>query len=112
MKWLSRGERINWIITFINTFFLINVIYYYINHFFLSAPSPRTTFLPDGVTRFGDFYGLYDQWSRLKFSGVGYGLSYFPSTYSIVGFLTHFPIHTALMISIAIFLGFFYFLLL
>ena len=109
MKWLSRGDRINWIITFTITLFLINVFYYYINHFFPSAPTPRTTFLPDGVTRFGDFYGPYDQWSRLKFSGVGYGLSYFPSTYSIVSFLTNFPIQIARMISIAIFLGFFIF---
>lgn len=48
---------------------------------------PRNSFLNDWVTRFGDFYVMFDEWNRLGFGGVGFGLSYFPGAYFIPEFL-------------------------
>jgi hypothetical protein len=44
---------------------------------------PLNSFVNDWVTRFGDFYALFDEWHRLGLGGVGFGLTYFPSIYWI-----------------------------
>lgn len=50
--------------------------------FFEGLEHPANTFLPHPETRFGDFFGAFDQWNVFGgFGGVGYGVSYFPATY-------------------------------
>ena len=89
MKSFVRDNEINLVATLVLLFFLINVYFYYVHGFFYNLSFPNNTFLPNGVTRFCDFYGLHDQWRRTAFAGVGYGLSYFPATYLLVEVLTY-----------------------
>jgi hypothetical protein len=50
--------------------------------FFFSMEHPENSFLPHPVTRFGDFFGAFDEWNRFAgFGGVGFGVSYFPAMY-------------------------------
>jgi len=50
--------------------------------FFLEMEHPENSFLPHPVTRFGDFFGAFDEWNRFGgFGGVGFGVSYFPAMY-------------------------------
>jgi len=61
-------------------FFAAAVWFYWHNSIYV-ATYPFNSFLPAPVTRFGDFFGMGDLWSREKFFGIGYGMSYFPATY-------------------------------
>lgn len=63
------------------------IFWLYIRAAFRESDFPYNTFLPAPVTRFGDFYLMYDEWSRLGLGGVGYGLSYLPATYIFVQIL-------------------------
>lgn len=67
--------------------FIFTVFYYYSVGMFYEKSFPFNTFLPGPVTRFGDLYGTIDIWVRMKFNGVGYGSSYFPSMYLLVDLL-------------------------
>lgn len=58
--------------------------FYYVKGMFYNKPFPLNTFLPGPIHRFCDFYGTHDEWTRFRFKGIGYGLSYFPSTYLFV----------------------------
>lgn len=50
--------------------------------FFQGMDHPENSFMPHPVTRFGDFFGAFDEWSRFGgFGGVGFGVSYFPAMY-------------------------------
>ena len=70
------------------SFFMIGwglaIFWLYVRAAFRGAEFPYNTFLPAPVTRFGDFYLMYDEWARLGLGGVGYGLSYLPATYIFV----------------------------
>jgi hypothetical protein len=58
------------------------VIVTYRRAYFLGLEHPENTFLPHPVTRFGDFFGAFDEWNRFGgFGGIGYGVSYFPAMY-------------------------------
>lgn len=80
---LNRAGKIGWMTLVLLVGFSGAVIFHYVQGQFLGRGFPENTFLPGPVTRFGDFYGVYDQWIRMHFNGVGYGLSYFPSTYLV-----------------------------
>lgn len=77
---LHRENKIKYFTLILSAGFLGSVIFHYVRGMFWGRP--LDTFLPS-VLGFGDFFGLVDQWSRFSFSGIGYGLSYFPSTYLI-----------------------------
>lgn len=81
---LNRNGKIGWMTLVLLVGFSGAVIFHYVQGQFLGRGFPENTFLPGPVTRFGDFYGVYDQWTRMHFNGVGFGLSYFPSTYLVV----------------------------
>jgi hypothetical protein len=51
---------------------------------------PKTSFLNDFVTRFGDWYGTHDHWIRLGWGNIDYGLSYFPAAYFVHTFFWKF----------------------
>ena len=63
------------------------IFWLYIRAAFRESDFPYNTFLPAPVTRFGDFYLMFDEWSRLGLGGIGYGLSYLPATYIFVQLL-------------------------
>ena len=67
--------------------FAFIVTFYYIKGYIYGLPYPYNTFLTPPIP-FGDFLGVYDQWGRLKFNGIGFGLSYFPSTYLFINLFT------------------------
>ncbi|MDA8170380.1 MAG: glycosyltransferase 87 family protein [Nitrospiraceae bacterium] len=80
-----KSERIiKYVTTLVMAGFIASVIFHYIRAMFYNDGVPFNTFLPPAPDRFCDFYGLLDAWTRLKFNGVAYGLSYLPSTYLIV----------------------------
>jgi|LakMenEpi03Aug12_release.lakeMendotaPanAssembly.Ray.scaffolds.fasta_scaffold384956_2 hypothetical protein len=84
MKSMTKVSKIQWLSVFLITGFLLAVYFFYIRGMFQGKEFPLNTFLPGPVTRFGDFYGCFDEWKRMQFNGIGYGLSYFPFTYCIV----------------------------
>ena len=43
--------------------------------------APFDNILTSPSARFGDFFGVNDEWTRLGWNGVGFGLSYFPTMY-------------------------------
>lgn len=49
--------------------------------------APYDNFLTAPISRFGDFYAVQDEWNRFGWSGVGYGVSYFPAMYLFVEFM-------------------------
>jgi hypothetical protein len=80
----ERLQKISMVTTVVLTFFVINVIFYYFNGAFRLKEFPLNTFLTHPISRFGDFYGVHDEWSRQKFTKAGYGLLYFPATYLFI----------------------------
>lgn len=48
--------------------------------------APYDNFLTAPISKFGDFYGVDDEWNRFGWTGVGYGISYLPSMYLFVEF--------------------------
>lgn len=81
---INREEKIKYVVTIITIGFVAITFFFYYRGMFLGLAFPQNTFLPGPVTRFGDLFLTLDQWTRLSFNGVGFGLSYFPSTYLIV----------------------------
>jgi hypothetical protein len=60
----------------------LTILLTYVDGFFFGLPSPFNSPMPAPETRFGDFFGVFAQWSESKgLGGVGFGLSYFPATY-------------------------------
>ena len=105
---LSRDLKLKYLITIIVVGFVAITIFYYYRGMVLEMKFPKNTFLPPPVSRFGDFYGVIDQWSHMAFNGVGYGLSYFPSTYLIADMFSHIqPRMSSLITFLTIFFGFF-----
>lgn len=63
----------------------IAIVIVYIRGFVWGQGEPFNSFLPAPITRFGDFFAVYDIWSINKgFGGIGYGASYFPGLYVFV----------------------------
>lgn len=107
---LKREVKIKYVTTTITVGFVATVIFFYFRGMWLGMAFPWNTFLPGPVTRFGDYYGVMDEWSRMGFNGVGYGLSYFPSTYLILDVFSHIhPVQFSLFIFLSIFLLLFMF---
>lgn len=103
---MDRNERIKLCSLIISVGFFSSVAFHYILGIFYKQPYPFNSFLPS--VAFGDFYGVYDQWNALKFTGTGYGLSYFPSTYLIIDlFVKLFSRFYVIIIYLSIFSVFF-----
>ena len=83
---LSREDKIRLCSLIVGVGFFCSLCFHYLQGGFYHQGYPQNTFLPNWF--FGDFFGAYDEWSRLHFNGVGYGLSYFPGTYLIVNLFT------------------------
>jgi hypothetical protein len=49
--------------------------------------SPYDTILTNPLSRYGDFFGLSDQWGRTGWSSPGWGMLYLPGTYIPIEFL-------------------------
>ena len=81
---LTREVKIRRTVAIVVIGFFASVVWHYIRGMFWDMPFPQNTFLMAPVTRFGDFYSAYDTWGRLKFTGIAYSLSYFPSAYLFV----------------------------
>ena len=63
------------------------ILIVYINGFIKGKGEPYNTIMPAPITRFGDFFGVFDIWkTNAGFGGVGYGASYFPGLYIFVEF--------------------------
>jgi hypothetical protein len=48
--------------------------------------APYDNFLTAPISKFGDFYGVDDEWNRFGWTGIGYGISYLPAMYIFVEF--------------------------
>lgn len=105
---LSRDIKLKYLITTITVGFVTITAFFYYRGMVLEMGFPKNTFLPAPVTRFGDYFGVVDQWSSMAFTGVGYGLSYFPGTYLIADVFSHIqPRMFSLTAFLAIFFCFF-----
>jgi hypothetical protein len=78
---LTRDQKISTVIGIVTIGFALISIFYYWRGMFMGMPFPDNTFLNGPINRFGDFYGTVSEWRVYHFSGVGYGLAYFPATY-------------------------------
>ena len=67
---------------------LISLIVIALRNYGEMDQAPFDNFLTSPSSRFGDFYGVNDEWTRLGWDGVGYGLSYFPTMYFPVEILS------------------------
>ena len=83
-----RESKIKYLTCFITIGFVCITFFYYYQGLVLGLSFPNNTFLPLPIG-FGDFFGVVDQWAAFKFKGIGYGLSYFPSTYLIANFFSN-----------------------
>jgi hypothetical protein len=81
---LSRDRKISVLLGFITLGFAAIVIFYYWRGTLLGMPFPDNTFLTSPTSRFGDYYSTVSEWHVGHFTGIGYGLSYFPATYLLV----------------------------
>ncbi len=107
---LLKKDKINWSLAIITIGFVLITFYFYYRGIMLALNFPFNTFLPGPVTRFGDFYVVNDQWTRMHFNGVGFGLSYFPATYLIAELLSHIhPPQSALTFLLTIFFAYLFF---
>lgn len=69
-----------------------------------SLNNPLSTFLPSGVARFCDFYGITKEWiEKNQFYGVGYQNVYFPSAYLFVNIFSNANQFLSLVIYLFIF---------
>lgn len=106
---LSRDLKLKYLVTIITVGFVAITIFYYYRSMVLEMGYPKNTFLPVPSATFTDFVGVIEQWSLYKFSGVGYGLSYFPSTYLIADIFSHIhPMMFSLTTFLTIFCCFFF----
>lgn len=81
---LSRDRKISVLLSYITIGFAVIAIFYYWRGMLMGMPFPDNTFLNGPLTKFGDFYGTVGEWHVRHFTGIGYGLSYFPATYLLV----------------------------
>jgi len=81
---LSRDRKISVLLAYITLGFAAIAIFYYWRGMLMGMPFPDNTFLNGPLARFGDFYGPVSEWHVGHFTGVGYGMSYFPATYLLV----------------------------
>jgi hypothetical protein len=96
---LDRESKIKLCSLIIVVGFFLSIAFHYSQGTYYKLSFPQNTFLPSSF--FGDFYGTFDEWNRFKFNGVGYGLSYFPSTYLIINLLTStLTIYNALIVTL------------
>lgn len=106
---LDRGNKIKLSCLIISIGFFSSVAFHYFQGMYFKQMYPINSFLPLGF--FGDFFGVFNQWKEFEFIGIGFGLSYFPGTYLLIGLMT--KIFTAyeavltLLISFIIFLFYF-----
>jgi hypothetical protein len=85
LQWpLDREQKVRKALAIITIGFFAMVVFHYVLGMFNNVGFPRNTFLPGPTARFSDFYGTHDMWTRFGFNGVGYGMTYFPSTYLFV----------------------------
>lgn len=63
------------------------LVLFYVKSAFWGIGFPYNTFLPAPATRFGDFYLMFDEWSRFGIGGVGYSYSYLPFVFFFVEIL-------------------------
>jgi Glycosyltransferase family 87 len=81
---LSRDRKISVLLGFITIGFAAITIFYYWRGMLMGMPFPDNTFLTSPASKFGDYFGTLSQWHAEHFSGIGYGLSYFPATYLLI----------------------------
>jgi hypothetical protein len=68
--------------------FSLAILIVYIRGYVWGKGEPYNSIMPAPVTRFGDFFGVYDIWRTNEgFGGIGYGASYFPGLYIFVEIL-------------------------
>ena len=86
--------------------YVINVVAFtaiYVRTFVFENKFPLNTFLPVPISLgFGDLWASLESWRIFGFSGVGFGSSYFPSTYLFVNFLNLFPLSWAIWILVVL----------
>ncbi|MDB5896194.1 MAG: hypothetical protein JWQ88_3725 [Rhodoferax sp.] len=88
MSPVGRQQKITAATTVVLAFFILNLVFYYVQGAFEGRAFPLTIFLPPPAQRFADFYAVWGEWRRLHFAGVGVGLAYFPATFLFVEPLT------------------------
>jgi len=75
---ISQLEKLFFVIYSVLTLAMILVMFW---RNLNSNISPYDTILTNPVSRFGDYYGLKDEWVRFGWSSPGYGMLYLPSMY-------------------------------
>lgn len=81
---LDRKTKIKLCSLIISVGFFSAVFFHYFQGLHYKQSFPINSFIPNWF--FGDF-ALFGLWNTFKFTGVGYGFSYFPGTYLIVDLL-------------------------
>ncbi len=79
---LDREEKMNLFSLVIIAGFFLSTVFHYMKGMFYNFAYPINTFLPNGVTRYGDFYGAFSPWVVSGFRGTV--LAYFPSVFLIL----------------------------
>jgi hypothetical protein len=93
---LNRDDKIKLCSLIISVGFFSSVAFHYFQGMYYGQGFPLNTFIPNWF--FGDFLLVFDQWSKFKFMGVGFGLSYFPGTYLFMDLMTKlFSDHVAVL---------------
>ena len=100
---LTRENKIRCLSLVLTIGFIASTFFQYFQAMFWGKAYPKNTYLPAPVTRYGDLYAVLDQWKHFHFSGVGYGLSYFPSTYLLIAPFAKFPPYGALIVFLTLF---------
>lgn len=105
---LNRENKIKLCCLIISIGFTFSIFYHYFQSVYYKQVWPLNSFLPANF--FGDFFLVFEQWNKFKFTGVGYGLSYFPGTYLVVDlFVRFFNVYKAVFILLTSFTFFLYF---
>lgn len=102
---LDRESKIKLCCSIVGVGFFSSIAFHYFQGAYYHQVYPINSFLP--LSSFGDFFGVFDQWSKFKFTGVSFGSSYFPGTYLFMDLMTKlFNAYVAVLIMLVSFIVF------